>query len=231
MDLDYIEQQIAEFAPETPEHHFATIGAVYSDGVTLIFDGEAQASAKHYKCNTSVYFRAGDRVRIFPDSGTYVVEYVVGSPAQAPTVGIPADGAKDQVLTKASVTDYDAGWATPRYVPASGSTGNVLTKTASSYEWAAVSAVPSGGTDGQVLKKVSGSPAWGNVREVPDTGTTGYVLTKTSGGYEFAQIGTAQDVKDTGSSSVIAFRNDHGRLQVRLGNTWTSIAYWSDLPS
>lgn len=70
---------------ETPVCNFATVGAVYEDGVTLIFDGEAEAGEKHYKCNTSVVFAAGDRVKILPDSGTYVVEYVVGAPAQPDT--------------------------------------------------------------------------------------------------------------------------------------------------
>ena len=48
--------------------------------MTLIFDGDSQAGAKRYKCNTSVLFSAGDRVKIAADSGTYVVEYVVGAP-------------------------------------------------------------------------------------------------------------------------------------------------------
>lgn len=60
--------------------NFATVGAVYADGLTLIFDGESQPTEKHYKCNTSVGFTAGDRVKILADSGTYVVEYVVGAP-------------------------------------------------------------------------------------------------------------------------------------------------------
>ncbi len=61
---------------------FAKIGAVYRDGVSLIFDGETTATKKHYLCNTSVSFRAGDRVKIFAESGTYIVEYVIGPPKQ-----------------------------------------------------------------------------------------------------------------------------------------------------
>ena len=64
-----------------PEFHFATVGDVYSDGLSLIFDGQTQATSKHYKCNTSCKFTAGQRVRIIKDSGTYVVEYPVGRPA------------------------------------------------------------------------------------------------------------------------------------------------------
>lgn len=63
-----------------PTFSLATIGAVYSDGVSLIFDGAGAASEKHYKCNTSVSFSAGDRVKICKISGTYIVEYVVGEP-------------------------------------------------------------------------------------------------------------------------------------------------------
>ena len=61
---------------------FAKIGAVYKDGVSLIFDGESTATKKHYLCNTSVSFKAGDRVKILAVSGTYIVEYVIGPPRQ-----------------------------------------------------------------------------------------------------------------------------------------------------
>ena len=58
----------------------ATVAAVYADGVTLIFDGQSEASSKHYKCNTAVPFAAGDRVKVCEIAGTFVVEYVVGAP-------------------------------------------------------------------------------------------------------------------------------------------------------
>jgi len=74
-------QEQKEVAPaEVAEINFATIGAVYADGVTLIFDGETAATEKHYKVNASIVFTAGQRVKIFKDSGTYVVEYPVGNP-------------------------------------------------------------------------------------------------------------------------------------------------------
>ena len=59
---------------------FATVGAVYADGITLIFDGEDAPTAKHYKCNKSVTFSAGQRVKCCAISGTYVVEFPVGEP-------------------------------------------------------------------------------------------------------------------------------------------------------
>ena len=119
---------------------FATIGAVYQDGVSLIFDGTEEESEKHYKCNTSVPFRSGDRVKLAADSGTYVAEYVVGAPMQPSQEvhGIPAGGSLDQVLRKTGVADYAAGWRSIAEVPSGGSANQVLTKTASSYGWANV---------------------------------------------------------------------------------------------
>ena len=66
--------------------NFATIKAVYDDGVTLSFD-DGSESQKHYKVNSGVVFNAGDRVRILEDNGTYVVEYVVGRPIKAINAG------------------------------------------------------------------------------------------------------------------------------------------------
>ena len=56
----------------------ATVNAVYDDGLSLIFDGQTEASQKHYKRNTAVTFAAGQRVKIVKMSGTYIVEYPVG---------------------------------------------------------------------------------------------------------------------------------------------------------
>lgn len=56
----------------------ATVNAVYDDGLSLIFDGQTEASQKHYKRNTAVTFSAGQRVKIVKMSGTYIVEYPVG---------------------------------------------------------------------------------------------------------------------------------------------------------
>lgn len=74
-------ESLAEPKPET--QNFATIGEIYDDGVSLIFDGETDPSEKHYKTNAFVVFKKGDRVRIIADSGTYVVEYPVGNPRKS----------------------------------------------------------------------------------------------------------------------------------------------------
>ena len=76
---EYQEQKEAEVAKHT-ESTFATVGEVFADGITLIFDGQTAASEKHYKCNAFEVFAAGERVKIAKDSGTYVVEYPVGNP-------------------------------------------------------------------------------------------------------------------------------------------------------
>lgn len=128
-----------------PEVRFATIGAVYDDGVTLIFDGQEEATAKHYRCNTSVLFSAGDRVKIASDSGTYVVEYIVGAPgADAP---VPSGGSTGQVLSKKSSASGDVEWrsvstSTTGRMPSGGTAGQVLAKKSSSdydVEWKTLS--------------------------------------------------------------------------------------------
>lgn len=59
---------------------FATVGTVYADGVTLIFDDSAAESTKHYLCAANQVFAASDRVKVKKVSGTYIVENVVGAP-------------------------------------------------------------------------------------------------------------------------------------------------------
>lgn len=64
------------------ERNFATVGNVYPDGVSLIFDGETTETQKRYLCNTSILFTSGDRVKVLAIDGTYIVEYVVGKPRE-----------------------------------------------------------------------------------------------------------------------------------------------------
>lgn len=59
----------------------ATVGAKYTDGVSLIFPGQTAATAKHYKCNTALTLAAGDRVLIARVSGSVVVICKIGNPA------------------------------------------------------------------------------------------------------------------------------------------------------
>lgn len=77
-------QDLVETDPnEVRDASFAKIAEIYDDGVTLIFDGMEEATQKRYQTNSFVVFKAGDRVRVIKDSGTYVVEYPVGAPRKS----------------------------------------------------------------------------------------------------------------------------------------------------
>ena len=69
-----------ESMKESPLLSLATIGAKYTDGVSLIFPGQTEATAKHYRCNPDITFAAGNRVLIARVSGSYVVLCKVGTP-------------------------------------------------------------------------------------------------------------------------------------------------------
>lgn len=75
---NYQEQQRID-KKEVPEVQIATIGSYNSTTktATLIFPGETEPTTKAYKCNESIEFSAGMRVRIAKISGTYVVEYPI----------------------------------------------------------------------------------------------------------------------------------------------------------
>ena len=67
------QQQLNRERDKGTPHSIAKIGAVYEDGVSLIFAGSEEESAKHYPANKSVEFAAGDRVYVTKVSGTYIV--------------------------------------------------------------------------------------------------------------------------------------------------------------
>ena len=137
MDVVEITEAPAEkVVEESQESQFATVGEVFDDGVTLIFDGQDEATDKHYKVNTSIVLVSGDRVKVLKDSGTYVVEYVVGSPQLR--VIFPSGGTNGQVLTKNGATDYSIKWSTIYGIPSGGTSGQVLSKSSNanySVEW------------------------------------------------------------------------------------------------
>lgn len=185
-----MDELILENIPEEDEAQefcLATVGAVSAEGVTLIFDGQTEASGKTYKVNTTVPFAAGDRVRIKKDSGTYIVEFVVGAPfADYP---IPTGGTTGQVLAKSSNSNYAVQWIeAPQGLPAGGTTGQVLAKSSNSnyaVQWvSAPQGVPTGGTTGQILSKSSNSDyavQWTDAPHgIPAGGSSGQVLMKSS---------------------------------------------------
>ena len=119
---------------EQEEILIATVGAVTETGVTLIFAGEESASEKTYQGNVSAALKAGDRVKITKDSGTYLIDYAVGVPGSA--VGediheLPAGGAKGLSSRKAPLTVMLNGtpFRLPAVCPQAAQTGNSLPRT------------------------------------------------------------------------------------------------------
>lgn len=143
---------------EQEEILIATVGAVTETGVTLIFAGEESASEKTYRGNVSAALKAGDRVKITKDSGTYLIDYAVGVPGSAAggNAALPTGGTKGQALVKNSSADGDVKWDTINGgLPAGGTDGQILAKNgATNYtgKWID-NPIPTGGTDGQVLMK------------------------------------------------------------------------------
>ena len=153
----------------------ATVEAVQPEGLQLILDGEEKAGEKLYKCANNVLFKPGDRVKLTEDSGTYIVDFVLGLPMER--LLVPAGGLDGQVLTKDGSEDYVLKWAygsgstNTNYIPEGGSNGQLLAKDGNndfSLKWvdAPKNYIPAGGTTGQVLMKSSYSDyalKWGDV--------------------------------------------------------------------
>lgn len=72
--IDYREtKQYESETIKTVVHSIAKVGAVSTDGLTLILPGQKEATTKKYPCNKDVTFAAGDKVYIVKASGTYIV--------------------------------------------------------------------------------------------------------------------------------------------------------------
>lgn len=179
------------------EFILATIATVTSSGVTMIIDGETEAGEKEYRVNAAQLYAAGDRVKIHKDSGTYLVEYVIGDPMSR--YPIPSGGSDGQVLTKDGANNYEVKWSTAHGVPSGGAKGTVLTKnSATDYDlaWAELHGIPSGGASGYVLAKTSATSydvSWQASSGLPTGGTAGQVLTKvnaTNYNVQWSTIGT-----------------------------------------
>lgn len=217
---------------ETVEIRMATIAEIFEDGVTLIFDGQEEATDKHYKCNTSAKLGVGDRVMLDSESGTYVVAYAVGNPSGGggeEQHELPAGGEDGQVLLKDGTNDYTVKWGDLHMLPAGGTVGQVLRKksgTAYDVEWGSVSRdIPTGGTDGQVLLKNGAdnySLKWGDIHGVPAGGALGQVLRKKSAVDYALEWGTVTGTLPTGGTAG----------QYLKKNTGTNYdAVWADAPN
>ena len=182
---DIYDESLTVDVDEETEFSFATISAVAADGVTLIFDGSDVSGGKKYNVNADVMFAAGDRVKIAKDSGSYVVEYVVGSPMSK--YPIPSGGTAGQVLKKSSGDNYALEWGNiDGTLPTGGSSGQFLKKSSSTdfaCEWVSIGTLPKSGTSGQFLKKSSATDyacEWASVGTLPTGGTAGQFLKKTN---------------------------------------------------
>ena len=167
---------------EQGEIVLATITEITTDGVKIILDGDEEAGEKEYKVNAAQRFITGDRVKVEKNSGTYIVEYVVGKPGNR--YPIPSGGSDGQVLTKDGSNPYAVKWTTAHGVPAGGSADYVLAKNSGTdydLKWMELHGIPSGGTTGQVLAKTSATSyavGWVASSGLPTGGSAGQVLTK-----------------------------------------------------
>lgn len=164
----------------------ATITSISEDGVAILIDGEESAGEKLYQGNAAQLFVVGDRVKIHKNSGTYLIEYVIGGPMIR--YPIPPGGTDGQVLTKDGANNYAVKWASivfPHELPSGGSQGQVLLKSSSTdyaVEWATKGFLPTGGAKDQVLAKISALNYEVNwvtpSHDLPTGGTNGQILTK-----------------------------------------------------
>lgn len=187
-EFELTEETTPEEAGEETEIALATVAAVASDGVTITIDGDEEPGNKKYKVNTSVLFKAGDRVKIHKNSGTYIVEYQVGSPMSR--YPIPAGGSDGQYLVKDGSNNYALKWSTltVHNVPSGGTANQVLAKSSSAdydLKWLSLEeahGLPTGGTTGQFLRKKSNTNydvEWAAVdHDLPAGGTDGQYLVK-----------------------------------------------------
>lgn len=74
-------QEEQELNPPQPEAaRLATVDAVGSSGLRIIFDGETSSDRKYYRCNSSASYEKGDRVLVQKVGGSYVVVCPIGTP-------------------------------------------------------------------------------------------------------------------------------------------------------
>lgn len=191
IEEDFIDSEDLEDEEAGEGISLATVASVTASGVTLIIDGEEEAGEKEYKVNAMQRIKVGDRVRIFKVSGTYLIEYVVGTPMSR--YPIPAGGSDGQYLAKDRTSNYAVKWVTPPTVhgiPTGGTAGQLLAKNSGNdydVKWVnQAHELPTGGTANQVLAKNSANNydvKWVTLESahgIPSGGTTGQVLKKTN---------------------------------------------------
>jgi hypothetical protein len=208
---------------ENDEIVLATIAAVDADGVTIEIGGNGSAGQKKYKVNAAQKFAAGDRVKIHKDSGTYLVEYVIGNPMSK--YPIPAGGTDGYVLMKDGSDDFAVKWADGRGMPSGGSANQVLIKNSNTnydVSWATKGFLPVEGTAGQVLAKKTATNydvQWVNANGLPPDGSTGQFLKKDSNtNYDVSWADAPHELPTGGSANQVLTKNSTTNYDVKWAN-------------
>ena len=219
-DLNEVVEPVEENQEEIV---LATVAEVTADGVKITIDGSEEAGEKEYKVNSSQLIKQGDRVKIHKNSGTYLIEYVIGSPMER--YPIPSGGSSGQVLIKDGSDDFTVKWGNVHGVPSGGTSGNVLMKNSGTdYDltWAQPHWLPSGGTNGQVLAKSAAtdySVAWVDAGHgVPSGGTTGQALTKKSNTNYDLQWSDVKGIPSGGTTGQYLKKSSNTNYAVEWGN-------------
>lgn len=246
-----MDEILAAAAPEEQAEQeeilIATVGAVTETGVTLIFAGEESASEKTYQGNVSAALKAGDRVKITKDSGTYLIDYAVGVPGSAvgeDTHELPAGGAKGQALVKKSSADGDVEWGTISLtggLPTGGTDGQLLAKNGKadySGQWVD-NPIPTGGSDGQVLMKDGttarklkfGSPSAGQLVNGTHKVTLSTAGVLAGGSSKDISLGSSSyPFKDVYADGTIALAQGYSGSVLKLGGSNATIGFFGVTP-
>lgn len=245
-----MDEILAAAAPEEQAEQeeilIATVGAVTETGVTLIFAGEDAASEKTYQGNVSAALKAGDRVKITKDSGTYLIDYAVGVPGSAAggDAALPTGGTKGQVLVKKSSADGDVEWDTISLtggLPTGGTDGQLLAKNGTanySGQWVD-NPIPTGGSDGQVLMKDGstarklkfGSPSAGQLVAGAHKVTLSTAGVLAGGSSKDVSLGSSSyPFKDVYADGTIALAQGYSGSVLKLGGSNATIGFFGATP-
>lgn len=246
--MDEVFSSMAE-STEAGTFILATVADVAAGGLRLKIDGQDEAGEKLYPCNTAVRFRKGDRVKITPDSGTYIVDFVVGLPGA--DYAVPPGRTDGQILTKDGEADYTLKWTDApeggeNYIPRGGSAGQLLAKK-NSYDYqlqwvdAPANPLPTGGTDGQVLTK-SGSTNYAVKWATPsvnasklvngaytvELSTTGLLAPTGTGGVDLGS--SSRTFGDLYCNGAIRLAQGYGN-SIQLGGSSASLGFFGTTPT
>lgn len=244
-----MDEILAAAAPEEQTEQeeilIATVGAVTETGVTLIFAGEDAASEKTYQGNVSAALKAGDRVKITKDSGTYLIDYAVGVPGSAveeDTPELPSGGTKGQALVKKSSADGDVEWKTINGgLPAGGTDGQLLAKSGTanySGQWVD-NPIPTGGSDGQVLMKDGstsrklkfGAPSAGQLVAGAHKVTLSTAGVLAGGSSKDISLGSSSyPFKDVYADGTIVLAQGYSGSVLKLGGSNATIGFFGATP-